>query len=239
MISEDFIKTLAKKYQTSELNVRREYFQHLFLSYFYQQSKAKNIFFKGGTALRLIYNSPRFSEDLDFNSTSINYKELEVLLLDTLSQVEKENIPFNLKEAKKTTGGFLAVIGFGTDKQPVDIQIEISLRKEEKKGEAIAISSDFVPPYNIISVTEKQLVFEKLRALLSRKKARDFYDLYFIIRSRLTLPHKKDLFQESLKTLKNSNINFEKELKLFLPKSHWAIIRNFKQTLEKEIQKFI
>ncbi len=239
MISEDFIKTLAKKYQTSELNVRREYFQHIFLSYFYQQSKAKNIFFKGGTALRLIYNSPRFSEDLDFNSTSINYKELEELLLDTLSQVEKETIPFKLKEAKKTTGGFLAVISFGTDEQPIDIQIEISLRKEEAKGEVVAISSDFAPPYNIISVTEKQLVFEKLRALLFRKKARDFYDLYFIIRSRLSLPHKKDHFQELLKTLKNSNINFENELKQFLPKSHWLIIRNFKQTLEKEIQKFI
>ncbi len=239
MISEDFIKTLAKKYQTSELNVRREYFQHIFLSYFYQQSKAKNIFFKGGTALRLIYNSPRFSEDLDFNSTSISYKEMEELLLDTLSQVEKENIPFELKEAKKTTGGFLAIVSFGIDEQPIDIQIEISLREEEKKGEVVAISSDFVPAYNIISVTEKQLVFEKLRALLSRKKARDFYDLYFIIRSRLSLPHKKDLFRELLKTLKNSNINFENELKQFLPKSHWEIIRDFKTTLEKEINRFI
>ena len=136
MISENFIKDLAKKYQTSELNVRREYFQHIFLSYFYQQAKAKNIFFKGGTALRLIYNSPRFSEDLDFNSTSINYKEIEELLLNTLSQIEKENIPFNLKEAKKTTGGFLAIISFGADEQPVDIQIEISLRKEEKEGKS-------------------------------------------------------------------------------------------------------
>ena len=41
---------------------------------------------------------------------------------------------------------------------------------------------------------------------------------------------------EALK--KKDDINFEKELKEFLPRSHWAIIRDFKQTLEKEIQRF-
>lgn len=61
MISEEEIQRLASKYQTSEGNIRREYFQHLFLSYFYQQPKAADIFFKGGTALRLLYQSPRFS----------------------------------------------------------------------------------------------------------------------------------------------------------------------------------
>jgi predicted nucleotidyltransferase component of viral defense system len=63
MIANDALKTLATKLQTTELNVRREYFQHLFLSYFYQQPLADWIYFKGDTALRMLYNSPRFSED--------------------------------------------------------------------------------------------------------------------------------------------------------------------------------
>ena len=63
MISIAKIKELATKYQTTELNVIREYFQHLFLSYFYQQSTAGSIYFKGGTAMRTIYRSPRFSDD--------------------------------------------------------------------------------------------------------------------------------------------------------------------------------
>lgn len=239
MISEEFIKKLANKHQTSEINVRREYFQHVFLSYFYQQPKAENIYFKGGTALRILYNSPRFSEDLDFNSVHISYGEIEKLFLDTLSQIEKENIRFTLKEAKQTTGGFLAFISFETFELPVDIKLEISLREEEKKGEIVAIISDFSPPYNVTSVTETQLVFEKIRALLYRKKARDFYDLYFILRSRLSIPKEKNIFPQVLKALKESPINFEGELKQFLPKTHWAIIKSFKQTLEKEIQKFI
>lgn len=238
MISEEFIKELTIKYQTFDFNVRREYFQHIFLSYFYQQPKAANIFFKGGTALRFLYNSPRFSEDLDFNSAFIDYKGIEGLLLDTLSQIEKENISFNLKEAKKTTGGFLAEIIFEGFEQPTKIELEISLREAEKKGEMAAVANDFVPVYNIITVTETQLVYEKIRALLARKKPRDFYDLYFILRKQLPIAQKEEIIPQVLKALEESDINFESELKQFLPKSHWAIIHDFKSVLERELNRF-
>lgn len=240
MIGEEEIQKLAIKYQTSERNVRREYFQHLFLSYFYQQPKAANIFFKGGTALRLLYQSPRFSEDLDFSCTIINYKEIENLLEETLVQIEKENIKFNLKEAKQTSGGFLAVVSFEGFEQPIDIQLEISQRSGEKRGETMGMANnDYVPPYNIIAVTQEQLVAGKIEALLSRKKARDFYDLYFILRARMLPPRKKDILPKTLKALAESDINFEGELKKFLPKSHWVIIKDFKSTLVREINRFI
>ena len=78
MISEKTIKELTQKYQTTEINIIREYCQHLFLSYFYQKRKSEQIYFKGGTALRIIYNSPRFSEDLDFTGIhNIAYYEIE------------------------------------------------------------------------------------------------------------------------------------------------------------------
>lgn len=239
MITEEFISNLANKYQTNQINIRREYFQHIFLSYFYQQSKASNVYLKGGTALRLLYNSPRFSEDLDFNCGVINARELEELLLDTLAQVEKERIRFALNEAKQTTGGFLAIISFEGFEQPVDIQLEISLRERGKQGVVVAVNSDFVPPYNIVAVTEQQLISGKITALLARKKPRDFYDLYFILRKQLSIPNKKDVLPKILTALRSSKINFETELKQFLPKSHWMIIRDFKKTLEREIERFI
>ena len=52
-------------------------------------------------------------------------------------------------------------------------------------------------------------------------------------------PLAKDILSEALKTLASSDINFEAELKQFLPRSQWAIIRNFKSTLETEINRFI
>lgn len=238
MISEEAILNLTNKYQTSVVNIRREYFQHLFLSYFYQQKKARNVLFKGGTNLRILHNSPRFSEDLDFNSLLINYQGIEAVVLEALYQMEKENIKFSIKEGKPTSRGFLAAISFEGFTQPVDIQIEISQREQKKKGELIAVINDFVPTYNVVSVTDQQLVFEKIRALLDRKKPGDFYDLYFILRSRLPTPDKKDLFPKILSTLKQKDINFEAELKRFLPKSHWAIMKNLKTALKREINRF-
>lgn len=240
MVSEEFISNLAVKYQTNELNIRREYFQHLFLAYFYQQPKSANIYFKGGTALRILYNSPRFSEDLDFNSSLINFKGIEDLLVDTLAQMEKENVSFSLKEAKQTTGGFLGVVSFEAFEQHMEIRIEVSLREADKKCETVAVTgNDYVPPYNLIAVTEKELVAGKMRALLDRKKPRDFYDLYFILRKQLPIPNKKTVLAKALTALRASKINFDVELKQFLPKSHWIIIKDFKQTLKREIARYI
>lgn len=240
MISEGEIQKLTNKFQTSQINVRREYFQHLFLSYFYQQHKAASIFFKGGTALRLLYQSPRFSEDLDFNSWLTDYSEIESLLQDTLAQLEKENVAFNLKEAKQTSGGFLAIISFTVFEQPIDIRLEISLRKGEKKGEVMGITnSNYVSPYNIVALVQEQLVGEKLQALFERKKPRDFYDLYFMLRANLLTQENRVLLKQALEILNKTKINFENELKQYLPKTHWIIIRDFKNTLEREIQRFI
>lgn len=238
MISTEQIKKLAIKYQSTQLNVEREYFQHLFLSYFYQQPQAKKIYFKGGTALRIIYNSPRFSEDLDFSAKKISVKDIEQTIINTLNEIEKENINVSIKEAKTTSGGYLASILFeASGFRPILIEIEISLRQIKSNGEAIAINNDFTPPYTIFSLSLEQLVDEKIQALLYRKKPRDFYDLYFILRSNFLSAAKKGVLLKALKVLKQTNINFEKELKQFLPKSHWAIIRNFKQILEQEIQR--
>ena len=101
----------------------------------------------------------------------------------------------------------------------------------------MTIVSDFVPSYTIIALAREQLVDEKIHALLFRKKARDFYDLYFILRANLLPSYKKDVLPEVLETLKQSRTDFDQELKAFLPKSHWALIRGFPATLEREIER--
>ena len=193
MISTDSIKTISNKQQTTELNIRREYIQHLFLSYFYQQKKTSEVFFKGGTALRILYNSPRFSEDLDFSSSLSEIKQIEDAVLDTLKEIEREGLQTEITESKKTSGGYLAIILFDLADERIKLQFEISLREGEKKGELTTIAGDFVPPYTIMSLMTEQLVGEKIQALLTRQKPRDFYDLYFILRSRMAF---KETFSE-------------------------------------------
>ena len=239
MIANEALQALATKLQTTELNVRREYFQHLFLSYFYQQPLTDRIYFKGGSALRMLYHSPRFSEDLDFSSSVTDIQALEEAILGTLAAVARENINPDIAESKTTTGGYLAIVTLRTDHDAVAIQLEISLREGEKRGEAVMIASDFIPAYMVVALIREQLVDEKIQALLSRRKARDFYDLYFILRANLLPAQRRDVLSPAVETLRQSRIDFEKELKEFLPKSHWAIIRDFPAILEREIERFL
>jgi predicted nucleotidyltransferase component of viral defense system len=239
MITAETVKGLASKLQTTELNVRREYCQHLFLSYFYQQPHTDQIFFKGGTALRIVYNSPRFSEDLDFSASLTNIKMLDDAVLGALDSISRENVDVELAEAKTTSGGYLSIINFRGDGAPIAIQLEISLREGKKRGEAVTVVSEFIPAYTIIALEREQLIHEKIQALLTRKKARDFYDLYFLLRGNLILPGERHALPPTLETVRNTKIDFERELKEFLPKSHWAIIRGFPSTLEREIQRFV
>lgn len=239
MIAPETIKKLAVKHQTTELNILREYFQHLFLSYFYQQKESAKIYFKGGTALRIIYQSPRFSEDLDFSSTLKDVSVLEKIIIAALSEIEKEAVRNEIREAKKTSGGYLAIIDFFVENKIVSVQLEISFRDKKMKGETIVVAADFLPPYTLAQLTLDQLVEEKIEALLSRQKPRDFYDLYFILRAGLLPVSRRDKLEEILKLLEKTSINFEKELKAFLPKSHRAIIRDFSNTLKRELKRFM
>lgn len=236
MISYSVIQNLARKLQTTELNVRREYIQHLFLSYFYQQPESDTIYFKGGTALRIIYQSPRFSEDLDFSSSMSNITKIENILIRTIREIEREGITVDIKESKRTSGGYLAIIHFLLAGQEVATQLEVSQRDGRRNGEVITIVNDFIPPYTVMVLLRNQLITEKIQALLTRQKARDFYDLYFILRANLLPTQQKDVLPEVVKVLDKSSVHFQQELKQFIPKSHWAVVRNFKETLKREIQ---
>ena len=50
----------------SERFILREYLQYKILEIISDSQYARNLIFMGGTALRIIYNNSRFSEDLDY-----------------------------------------------------------------------------------------------------------------------------------------------------------------------------
>lgn len=233
MIEESRLQKLATAYQTTKLNVVREYYQHLFLSYFYQQKQAGKIYFKGGTALRIIYRSPRFSEDLDFSTNIKSNKILEEVLELTLKEIEQEGIGVTVVEAKETSGGYLAIVRF--DK--TEIQLEISKRSQKESGEVMTVVSDLVPAYTIVSLKQEKLVGEKIEALLTRQKPRDFYDLYFMLRAGMVSVGQRGKLGEVLRVVEETKINFKTELELFLPNSQKAVIKDFRKTLVREVER--
>src|SRR3990167_7510269 len=163
MLSRDNLEKFTKLQQTSVQNVVREYCQHLFLSFLYQNPCSQKLLFKGGTALRFLLKSPRFSEDLDFTGAGIAHQEIEELFTDTLAGIEKTGMTVHVEEAAKTTGGYLGVAAFEAYDMKVNVQIEVSLRKgkELKKTRAL-IASDYIPAYTLVHLSLEDMIRGKL-----------------------------------------------------------------------------
>ena len=237
------IKNLEKftdQAQTSIQNVVREYCQHLFLSYLYKKQGAEKLLFKGGTALRIIFHNPRYSEGLDFTGINITQKEAEDLFTDTLVDVENTGIHIELEEGKATTGGYSGIAIFYAYGRKTRVQIEVSLRRSKKvKGVRSLIDNDYIPAYSLVHMPKEEIVERKLQALFSRHKPRDFYDYFFLLSGNYSYAKEKETMIRVVKLLRESKIDFRRELRELLPASHATYLRNFKKILEQKISEFI
>jgi len=240
MIKAEEIKRLSIREQTTPEVIAREYTQHNCLSELYRLKGSENLLFKGGTALRIIYQSPRFSEDLDFTGVKgISYYEIENILTNMLKNLSNWGFKVNIEEAKKTTGGYLikTILSFLTFK--ILLKMEISFRQNRQKiiKEISSIANEYIPNYNIIHLPKEKIINGKISALLARSKPRDWYDLYFFLRQGMLIPEQKKVLPEVLSKLEEIKMDFKKELKEFLPYSHQMIIKNFRNILLAEIKK--
>jgi len=250
MITIETLEKIALQYQAGVFpNIVREYFQHTFLGELYKLPGAEKLLFKGGTALRVIYGSPRFSEDLDFSLFEIMPTQVrafvEELFIKVLAEIERVGVKVELGDkSNATTGGYFGVATFTMfDYQPVGVEINISARNGRKmQGEVDSIANNFVPTYNLIHLPQSELVEEKIfGALRERKKPRDFYDLYFIMRKGMLSPDQKKRFAKIKdEIIADARIlDFHGELGTLLPANQQPIIRDFMRALEAEINRQI
>lgn len=248
MISTETLEKLGRQYQMEVFpNIVREYFQHVFLAELYRLAKADQMLFKGGTALRIIYGSPRFSEDLDFSLFNVAPNEIksfvEELFVRVLVEIERLGIRIELGEKiDRTSGGYFGIARFHIFEYPsVGVEINVSSRNGRKViGEVDSIANNFVPTYTVIHLPQNELVEEKIfSALRERKKPRDFYDLYFIMRKGMLLSdQKKRLAKIKDEIIADARtLDFRGELGAFLPADQQAVIRDFPAMLERELNR--
>ena len=245
MIGIQALRQIADKYQTNLDNVVKEYFQHIFLSELYREKNSEKLLFKGGTALRIVYGSPRFSGDLDFNGVGISVAQIEGIVESVLVKMEEQGIKAVIEESKKTTGGYLAIFQFSGNGYQSGIQIEVSLRgkAQSKSGSAALVRSNLVPAYTLYHLNEQDLVKEKVEATLTRRKARDFYDLYFILRSRMAFGSvfgkDKTIKAKLVSAASKQRLDLKSELKQFLPVGQHILLKNFNKTVLSELEKHL
>lgn len=234
MLSQTTLKEFATRFQTTEKNMMREYLQNVVLSHLYHHPLSNKLAFKGGTALRLLFNSPRFSEDLDFSGALKAYHVKEILE-ETFQEISLETIPFEVVDSSPTSGGYFALYRFKLYNQEIGIEFNFSFR-QSVKTEPIVVTTPLIPHYECMALPLKRMVKEKMEALLSRKKPRDFFDLYFLLRARkeigVIIPLKEQLLKEVARLDAKM---IQRELKIFLPISMHQILKDFPKTLTSEL----
>lgn len=211
MITKDQVYLLAKKNKISETVIFREYLQLFFLSELCSQKESRNIFFKGGTALHLIYKALRFSEDLDF---TVELKERQFLdfiwgFFDVLSK--KETVEF--KEKKSLAGKrFLLTVAPVVLPYKTFINLDFSFREKVLEPQKSIVETDYPVLFTsyIYHLSKDEIFAEKIRAILTRTKGRDLYDLWYLISQDAGL--NKELVRKKLKYYHLEDIGRDKTL---------------------------
>lgn len=237
MITSEQINILTKKYKINESIILREYLQLFFLNELYSEKEAQNIFFKGGTALRLIYESPRFSEDLDF-TVEIEEKIFDKFISNLFRKIEKkETITF--KPRKVISGKtFLLKSKSPLFTNETHINLDFSFREKIIEPEKSIIKTDYPILFTscIYNLSKKEILAEKIRALLTRKKTKgkDIYDMWYLLSQRVEIDNK--LINEKLKyyNLKLSKNDVLKKIKDFPKKDFILDLRPFVPMNERD-----
>lgn len=182
MITQIQINELKKKYRINESIVAREFVQIVFLKELYAESFSKDIFFKGGTAIRLLYKGKRFSEDLDF-TVQIEEQLFDSSINKLFSKLEK-NYQFTFKERATLTGKtYLLTATIPFLKNPVFVKLDFSMRENVLESTQNILETEYpVIVQNFVNaLSMNEILAEKVRAILKRDKHRDIYDLWILM----------------------------------------------------------
>ncbi|HLD26539.1 MAG TPA: nucleotidyl transferase AbiEii/AbiGii toxin family protein [Patescibacteria group bacterium] len=199
MLNYDFILKKSNTSHIDRITIEREYWQLIFLQQLYVPKNSDSLFFKGGTAIRFLFNSFRFSEDLDFTST-LTKKETESLLSYTFNffhknaseqiEIKKEPV-FKKFEENSLKYRFLFTPYQGSQK--TSIRIDVSFReKPQAPKKSVLVPFDYpISPYPlVVHLGSGEILAEKIRALLVRSQPRDLFDIWFLLTQKIPIDEK-------------------------------------------------
>ena len=198
----DVLYQKIKNLETNEekYNHAREFLQELILQIIDRKGYFANLAFVGGTALRILYDLPRFSEDLDFSLIKKSRFEFGSLLLALKNELQLNSFEIEIKRGKDR-----AVLSEFIRFKSLMFDLGISKHKSEKLFIKLEIDSNPPKGYQTeVSMVNKDFLFKvrnfdlpslfagKLHAFLFRKyaKGRDYYDLLWFLARKTSVNYK-------------------------------------------------
>ncbi len=192
----------------AKLNLLREYVQAQSLRSLHESEAFVNLAFVGGTALRFMYNLPRFSEDLDFALENTDHYESETWMKKLKSDLMLAGFDVSMNWNDRSTvhkawikiGRLLHDAGLAAMK---DQKLSIKLEIDTCPPAGARSERTLITRHALLSIQHHDLpalMAGKVHALLSRKyaKGRDWYDLLWYLGKRPPVMPNLDQLQNAL-----------------------------------------
>jgi len=207
----------ALELRIDKTQVVREHWELNILKGLYESPHGRYLILKGGTALRLAYGSPRFSEDLDFSLTKDVLKGKFHPFIRKIISPFPELIQTDLEEKYYT---YLAEIKVTQNYLPLPFRIKIEISKREIKNYQWELkllnSSATVIQVMAQVATLEQIYRDKLSCLKGRAKPKDLFDLWYLS-EKLKVPYTPMKMPLKKKEL-------IRDLRKYLPMDFWPAI---------------
>lgn len=182
-------KFYPKNIHPFKRNILREYLQYKILQIIFLTEYADKLSFMGGTCLRIVFGTNRFSEDLDFDNFGLTEIEFDSLSEIVAKNLQKEGYIVEIKTIHK--GAFRCYIRIpnllfdnklsGYQEETILIQLDTEAQKFDYKPESFILNK-FDILSRIYYTPKNILLSQKIWAILNRKtpKGRDYYDTMFL-----------------------------------------------------------
>ena len=186
MITAEQLRSYSRTTGLKPYQQEKNYIQTIILRSIYSTA-GDQIVFKGGTGLMFALGLNRFSDDLDF--TAEKRVDVENLAKEAITDLNNLGISSTFSKGKgkfsentyriRSEGPF-----YTTSSSTVVVRLEVSKREAVLlPPDARSINSIYpdVPAFSYLMMQPAEILSEKARAVLTRRQARDIFDMYFLI----------------------------------------------------------
>ncbi|MDI6738120.1 MAG: nucleotidyl transferase AbiEii/AbiGii toxin family protein [Nanoarchaeota archaeon] len=170
------------------MHAEKDYLQNAILYALYS-SAGKEMVFNGGTCLYKLYGLNRFSEDLDFSvSNPVDFKKLLEKIMHLIGQNGIHGRIKIFEENKNRVNATLEIKGplySGSLKSLCIIGMDVNVREPALlPPERLILHHPYrdISGFDIFAMGISEILLEKIEAVFNRNKARDVYDLWFLLK---------------------------------------------------------
>lgn len=194
MIKSGEIQQKAREVGVRDQQIEKDYMLSWVLQGIAQHEHlSKTIVFKGGTVLKKIYfENYRFSEDLDFTllNNDITNEQIFAWFKVTFEYVlEEANIHLAIIDNNEHEDGginfyisYIGPLGGQGNNKKVKVDISRSEKLEFKPVmKTVLFGYSDLTEYQLLCYSLEEVLVEKMRTVMQRMQARDFYDIWYLL----------------------------------------------------------